>query len=429
MKTTRVASIHARQILDSRGRPTVEADVRLAGGAEGRGVSPSGASTGASEAHELRDRDSAWYGGRGVRKAVANVEGEIAAALQGRDALDQAGLDTLLREIDGTPRLERLGANAILAVSLAICRAAAIAVGHPLHQRIAELAGGTPSLPMPMTNILSGGLHAGRSMDVQDFLVMPVGAPDYHTGLHWICRVRQMAADLMAGQGLSTLLADEGGLSPGYAESRQALDLLSHAIEAAGLRLGEDVAIALDVASSALFRDGAYVFERAGRRYRAEELIVMIESWVRDYCILSVEDGLAEEDWENWAILTERLGRIQLVGDDLFTTNPDRIRRGIGRGVANSVLVKLNQNGTLSGTLEAIALARQAGYSTVISARSGETEDDFIAHLAVGTGGAQIKIGSVRSSERLAKYNTLLRLESQHTGLAYAGARGLSGRP
>jgi enolase len=427
MSATTIVSVRAREILDSRGRPTVEADVQLQGGAEGRGVSPSGASTGASEAYELRDGDPAWYGGRGVGKAVAGVNDEIAAAIAGRDALDQAAIDGLMRDLDGTAQLRRLGANGVLAVSLAVCRAAAAAERRPLHERIAALSGGRPSLPMPMVNILSGGLHAGRGMDVQDFLIMPVGAPDYRTGLHWIAKVRQSAAELMAEEGLSTLLADEGGLSPGYPDSRRALQLMVRAVEAAGLRPGEDMAIALDVAASSLIDGDCYVFPRADCDYSSADLIALIEGWVRDFPILSVEDGLGEEDWANWPELTRRLGHIQIVGDDLFTTNPGRIRKGMALGAANSVLVKVNQNGTLSGALEAVALAREAGYSTVISARSGETEDDFMSHLAVGTGGAQIKIGSVRSSERLAKYNTLLRLQDLHPQMAYAGRSGLAG--
>jgi enolase len=264
-------------------------------------------------------------------------------------------------------------------------------------------------------------------MDVQDFLAMPVGAPDYRTGLHWIAKVRQSAADLMAADGLTTLLADEGGLSPGFTDSRLALELMVRATEAAGLRPGEDIAIALDVAASSLIEGGVYPFKQAGVTYRSEEMIELIAAWARDFPILSVEDGLAEEDWDNWKALTARLGHIQLVGDDLFTTNPARIRKGIDLGVANSVLVKVNQNGALTGSLEAIALANRAGYSTVVSARSGETEDDFMSHLAVGAGARQIKVGSVRNSERLAKYNTLLRIEDMHP-MAYAGASGLAGR-
>jgi enolase len=427
MASASIVQVRAREILDSRGRPTVEADVVLENGAEGRGVSPSGASTGTNEAHELRDGNPEWYQGRSVGRAVSNVNGEIAAAIKGMDALDQAALDARLVTLDGDERLNRLGANGILAVSLAVVRAAAAAERRPVHVRIAELSGSQPSMPMPMVNILSGGLHAGRGMDVQDFLIQPVGATDYKTALHWIIKIRQTAADLMADQGLTTLLADEGGLSPGYEDSRQALDLVVRAIEAAGLRPGEDVVIALDVAATSLLDQGAYSLRRAGRTLGTAEMIEMVADWAAHYPIRSIEDALGEDDWAGWKTLTDRLGNIQLVGDDLFTTNPGRIAKGVAEGVANSVLIKVNQNGTLSGTLEAMALARKANYAPVVSARSGETEDDFIAHLAVGSGAGQIKIGSVRNSERLAKYNTLLRLDDLYD-LPYAAGSALAGR-
>jgi enolase len=426
MSGTTIVQVRAREILDSRGRPTVEADVVLQNGAEGRGVSPSGASTGTNEAHELRDGDPDWYQGRGVGRAVANVNGEIASAVKGLDALDQAALDARMVQLDGSDRLDRLGANGVLAVSLAAVRAAAAAERRPLHERIAELSKSIPSMPMPMVNILSGGLHAGRGMDVQDFLIQPVGAKDYRTALHWIIKVRQTAADLMAADGLPTLLADEGGLSPGYVDSVQALDLTVRAIEAAGLRPGEDVVIALDVAATSLVDNGAYRLQRAGKTLGTAEMIELVTGWVARYPIRSIEDALGEDDWAGWKILTDKLPNIQLVGDDLFTTNPGRIAKGVAEGVANSVLIKVNQNGALSGTLEAMALARAANYAPVVSARSGETEDDFIAHLAVGSGAGQIKIGSVRNSERLAKYNTLLRLDDLYE-LPYAGPSGLSG--
>jgi enolase len=424
MTVTKISNIHARQILDSRGRPTVEAEVTLADGTTARASAPSGASTGKAEAVELRYGGDAWEG-RGVRGAVANVTGEIAPLLAGRDVLDQAGIDGAMRAADGTANFARLGGNAVLAVSLAVARAAAFAQRQPLWRRFAELGGTEPTMPLPMVNILSGGLHAGRGMDVQDFLVVPVGAESYSQALDWICRVRGAAAALSAERGLPTLLADEGGLSPGFASSEEALDLMVDAFGKAGLEPGRQVAITLDIASSSLVdEEGAYPFKRQGRIYSAAELIDLQADWVARYPIVSIEDGLGEDDWDNWPELTRRLSQIQLVGDDLFATQPDRIQRGIDGGIANSALIKVNQNGTLSGTLEAIRTARDAGYATVISARSGETEDDFLADLAVGVAGGQIKIGSVRNSERQAKYNQLLRIEE--AGLPWAGTSGLA---
>jgi len=424
MTSMTIASIHGRQILDSRGRPTVEAEVALAGGVVARASAPSGASTGKAEAVELRDGGEAWEG-RGVLRAVAHVTGEIATRLKGHDVLDQAGIDAALRELDGTPNFARLGGNAVLSVSLAVARAGAFAQRQPLWRRFADLAGVDPTMPLPMVNILSGGLHAGRGMDVQDFLVMPVGAESYSQALDWICRVRASAARLCEARGLSTLLADEGGLSPGFGTSEEALDLMVEAFEAAGLVPGGDVAIALDIASSSLVDgEGAYPFPRQGRTYSAAEMIDLQAGWVERYPIISIEDGLGEDDWTNWPEMTRRLSRIQLVGDDLFATQPERIRRAIDAGIANSALIKVNQNGTVSGTLDAIRTARQAGYATVISARSGETEDDFLADLAVGVAGGQIKIGSVRNSERQAKYNQLLRIEEG--GLPWSGTSGVA---
>jgi enolase len=427
LSATSIAGIRARQILDSRGRPTLEAEVQLRGGSLGRASVPSGASTGAAEARELRDGDPAQYEGRGVRKAADNVMGEIRALLAGRDALDQRGIDSAMRALDGTPRLARLGGNAVLAVSLATLRAGADATGEPLHRRIATLMGtAQPTLPMPMVNILSGGLHAGRGMDVQDFLVIPVGAASYTQALDWVSRVRSAAAELLAARGITTLLADEGGLSPGFERSRTALDLMVAALERARLRPSEDAAIALDIASSSLVdAQRRYAFARLGRTYSSEEMIEELRGWLRDYPIVSIEDGLHEEDWASWPRLTRELGEIQLVGDDLFCTQPARIARGIAAGAANCVLVKVNQNGDFSGACDAIAEARRGGYATVISARSGETEDAFIADFAVGSAGGQIKVGSVRSSERLAKYNQLLRIEED--GLPFAGRAALAG--
>jgi enolase len=411
---SRITSLHARQVLDSRGRPTVEADVVLADGTTGRASVPSGASTGTHEAHELRDGDPLSFAGLGVTRAVAHVNGEIAEAVRGRDAVDQRGVDAALVELDGTPNLSRLGANAVLGVSLAVCRAAAAARGQQLYERIAELSGTPePVLPMPMVNILSGGLHAGRGMDVQDFLAVPVGARSLAQAVDLVSRVRAAAAELMAGRGLTTLLADEGGLSPGLATGAEALELMTDATEHAGLVPGRDIAIAIDVAAHSFYdpHTGDYHLAREGRRVTGAELSDLIADWVRDYPVVSVEDALDEDDWAGWKELTARLGdRVRLIGDDLFTTHPDRLDRGVAEGCANGVLVKVNQNGTLSGTLEVIAAARRAGYAPVVSARSGETEDHFIADLAVGTAAGQIKIGSVRCSDRLAKYNQLLRI-------------------
>jgi len=412
-------------VLDSRGRPTIEAEIRVAGGAIGRAVVPSGASTGRHEAHELRDDDASVYEGRGVLRAVAHINGEIASALRGMDAREQSAIDSRLREIDGTPDLRRLGANAILGASLAACRAAAAQEGRPVYRRIAELCGvAAPILPLPMVNILSGGAHARRGMDLQDFLVIPLAATTYAEALEMVVAVRAAADVVATRRGLTSLLADEGGLSPGFPTSDQALDLMIEVIEQAGFRPGDDVAIALDCAASELCAQaGLYRFSREGVERTTDEMIEMVGRLVARYPILSIEDPLDQEDWEGWRRLTARFGRRQIVGDDLFTTDPGRIAHGIELGTANSVLIKVNQIGTLSGALAALRLARDAGYGLVVSARSGETEDPFIADLAVGTASGQIKIGSVRSSERLSKYNQLLRIEEEVGH--YAGASAL----
>jgi enolase len=426
---TSIAKLLARQILDSRGRPTVEVDAWLAGGTFGRASVPSGASTGAAEAHELRDGDPTHYAGLGVLKAVANVNGEIAQALRGFDSLEQERIDAMLVALDGTPQLKRLGANAVLGVSLALCRAAAQASDQQLYQRIAQLSGVTrPTLPLPMTNILSGGLHAGRGMDVQDFLAVPVRAASIAEAIHLLSRVRNAASEISAQRGLPTLLADEGGLGPGLESGRAALQLMVDAIEHAGLQPGADIAIAIDVAASTLRRpDGRYGFTREGLGRSAAEVIDMLAAWASEFPVASIEDGLGEEDWQGWADLTRTLGgRIQLVGDDLFATNAARLQRGIRERAANGVLVKANQNGTVSGTLAVIAQARAAGYRTVVSARSGETEDAFMSDIAVGSGAGQIKIGSLRTSSTVAKYNQLLRIE-EHSGAGYAGFAAMRG--
>ena len=429
MSAVAIRSVHAREILDSRGRPTVEVDAILEDGSFGRASVPSGASTGAAEAHELRDGDSVRYAGLGVQKAVTNVNGEIARALRGTDGVDQRQLDDRLRELDGTPQLRRLGANATLAVSLAVCRAAAASHGQALYERIAELAETRPTLPLPMTNILSGGLHAGRGIDVQDFLAVPMRAASIDAAIHLLARVRSAATEVSRERGLPTLLADEGGLSPGCETGHAALQLMVESIERAGLIPGEDISIAIDVAATTLKRaDGLYRLAREGRELSSEAMIGMIEAWVCDFPVVSVEDGLDQEDWAGWKVLTERLGsKLQLVGDDLFATNPQRLARGVSEGIANGVLIKANQNGTLSGTLDVIAQARAAGYATIVSARSGETEDTFMSDLAVGTAAGQIKIGSLRTSSTVAKYNQLLRIE-EHSGASFAGAAALASR-
>jgi enolase len=432
-----IHSIHGRQVFDSRGRPTVEVEVSLDGGVMARASVPSGASTGTHEAHELRDGDMAFFNGLGVTAAAGHVNGEIAAALTGRDALDQVSCDTLLRELDGTTTLSRLGANAILGTSLAICRASARHIGQPLFRRIADLAGVTgPVLPMPMVNIISGGLHARHGMDVQDFLIIPVGASTMLEAIHLAARIRDATTAVCADRGLPTLLADEGGLSPGCRTGREALELLMTGIERAKLEPGRDVAIAIDVAATSLYdrATGTYQLRREGRTASRDDMIDLVTSWIDEFPILSIEDPLDEEDWAGWTELTSRIGgRVHLIGDDLFTTDVERLRKGIASGCATGILVKLNQNGTLTGTLQVVALAREAGYVPVVSARSGETEDDLLADLAVGTAARQIKVGSVRSSERLAKYNQLLRIaETPDLGLsayptpARAPAEGLS---
>ncbi len=428
--STPIRTVRARQILDSRGRPTVEADVSLADGSFGRASVPSGASTGSAEAHELRDGDPDCYGGLSVLKAVANVNGDIAAALSGRDALDQHGVDQAMLALDGTPQLARLGANALLAVSIAVARAGAAAQRQPLFERVREIAGGTQlAMPVPMVNILSGGLHAGRGMDVQDFLAMPVRASSIADAIQIVSRVRNAATEEARARGLPTLLADEGGISPGLPTGRDALEMMLSIIERAGLMPGADIVIAIDVAAAALQQsDGRYALAREDRHASSAEMIEMLAGWVRDYPVVSIEDGLGEEDWPAWAELTRQVGSsVQLVGDDLFTTHPERLARGVHERVGNGVLVKANQNGTLSGTIDLIAQAKAAGYATIVSARSGETEDAFMSDLAVGTGAGQIKIGSLRTSSTVAKYNQLLRIE-EVCKAPYAGISALAGR-
>lgn len=425
---TSISRIHGRQVLDSRGRPTVEVDVLLEDGSEGRASVPSGASTGRHEAHELRDGDPGDYSGQGVLQAVANVNGELRQHLCGSDGGDQAGLDRAIRTLDGTTNLARLGANAVLATSLAVARAASFSYGLPLYRYIARLTkgGNSPSLPMPMVNILSGGAHAGRGMDLQDFLMVPVSAPSYHEALKMIEKVRAAAAELLREAGGTSLLADEGGLSPRFARVDQSLDLMLRAFEAAGLKPGVDAAIALDVAASELREGDIYRMAGEGRDLSSNAMVELMASIVRRYPVVSIEDALDQDDWTGWDAITRALPAIQLVGDDLFATNLSRLEEGLAKGVANAALIKVNQNGSLSGTLDVLNKATEAGYATVVSARSGETEDAFIADLAVGTGAGQIKIGSVRNSERLAKYNQLLRI-AEDDSLPFAGMSGFAG--
>jgi enolase len=406
---SQIEHVHARQILDSRGNPTVEAELSLRSGAYGRAAVPSGASTGEFEATELRDGGEAW-GGKGVSQAVRNVEGEIADAIRGSDALDQRGLDEALIALDGTPNKSRLGANAILAVSLAAAHAAAAEEGLPLWRYLGGEA--ARILPVPMMNVLNGGVHADNKVDFQEFMVVPCGASSYSESLRMGTEVFHALRKTLHDRGLATAVGDEGGFAPDLDSNEAALEALIEGIRAAGYEPDRDVAIAMDPATSELYADGAYVLDSEGRALSASELADYWADIVDRYPVLSLEDGMDEEDWEGWKALTDRLGdRIQLVGDDLFVTNVERLRRGIESGVANSILIKVNQIGTLTETLDAIRVARDAGYTAVMSHRSGETEDVTIADLAVATGCGQIKTGAPSRSDRVAKYNQLLRIE------------------
>jgi enolase len=402
-----IARVQGRQILDSRGNPTVEVDVELASGALGRAAVPSGASTGVHEAVELRDGGAEW-GGKGVSKAVANVNGEIAGEVGGLDALDQAALDRRLIELDGTPNKGRLGANAILGVSLAVAKAAAAESGQPLYRHLGGEDAAT--LPVPMLNVINGGAHADNSIELQEFMIVPVDAPSFREGLRLGVEVYHSLKKLLSERGLSTLVGDEGGFAPDLESSEAAIEVILEAAERAGHR--ERVAIALDPATSEVFSDGVYRFE--GREKQSSEMPGFWAGLCERFPIVSIEDGLAEDDWDAWAQLTSELGdRVQLVGDDLFVTNPERLRQGIERGVGNSILVKVNQIGTLTETIEAVRLAQASGYTAVMSHRSGETEDATIADLAVALGTGQIKTGAPARSDRTAKYNQLLRIEGE----------------
>jgi len=423
---TAIEWITAHEILDSRGQPTLEALVGLANGATGLAQVPSGASTGTFEAHELRDGDPRRYSGKGVLRAVENILGPIQSELRGEDALNQARIDQLMIDLDGTPNKSQLGANAILAVSLATAKAAANAVGLPLYRYL----GGPFAnlLPVPLMNVLNGGAHADNNLDTQEFMIVPIGAPSFREALRYGAEVFAALKQVLRQRGLSTGVGDEGGFAPNLDSNAAALDLLMTAIEQAGYRPGEDIALALDVAANELLQDGQYHFE--GKARSAEQMVNYYEQLLANYPILSLEDGLAEEDWSGWQAMTARLGsRVQLVGDDLFVTNPARLQKGIDSGAANAILIKLNQIGTLTETVSTIQLAVQAGFRTLISHRSGETEDTTIADLAVATRAGQIKTGSLCRSERIAKYNQLLRIEDELGEAAvYAGRVGLGPR-
>jgi len=427
MPMMNVADIHAREVLDSRGNPTVEAEVTLADGARGRAIVPSGASTGEHEAVELRDDDNQRFLGKGVLKAVENVNGEIADALANFDASDQRILDQRMIELDGTENKGRLGANAILAVSMAAARASATAFGLPLYRYLGGAAANT--LPVPMMNILNGGAHADNNVDFQEFMVMPVGAESFSEALRWGVEVFHTLKGVLKKRGYNTAVGDEGGFAPSVKSNVEAIEVVLEAIQQAGYKPGEEIAIALDPAASELYKDGKYVFKKSDKSAKSsEEMVRYWAKWANDYPIVSLEDGLAEDDWEGWALLTEELGdKIQLVGDDLFVTNVERLQEGIDKHVANSILIKVNQIGTVSETLDAIDLARRNAYTSVISHRSGESEDTFIADLAVATGAGQIKTGSASRTDRIAKYNQLLRIEEELGGAArFLGLKALN---
>lgn len=434
MSKATIARIHGREILDSRGNPTVEVDVVLDSGHRGRAAVPSGASTGAHEAVELRDGDKRRYHGKGVLTAVGHVNDEMARALRGADAADQRGIDEQLIHLDGTANKSRLGANAVLGVSLATARAAAALVDLALYQYLSGLASAAGLaqdllLPVPLMNILNGGRHAQTKVDFQEFMVVPAGAPTFAEGLRWGAEVFHALKDTLHARGLGTGQGDEGGFAPELAANEDAMTLLVEAIERAGHEPGREVFIALDPAASEFYRGGRYQLEGEGRIFDVNQLVERWQSWIDRYPVISIEDGLAEDDWDGWRALTNALGnRVQLVGDDLFVTNVVRLNRGVEAGVANSILIKLNQIGTLTETLETIAAARRAGYTAVISHRSGETEDTFIADLAVATGAGQIKSGAPSRSERVAKYNRLLQIEEEvGTAARYPGRAAFAG--
>ena len=422
-----IAEIRGRQVLDSRGNPTVEAEVRLDDGTVGRAIVPSGASTGEHEAVELRDGDKKVYVGKGVLKAVENVNGEIADAVSGLDTADQRGLDQKMIELDGTENKGRLGANALLAVSMATSRAAANSLNVPLYRYLG--GAGANTLPTPMMNILNGGAHADNNVDFQEFMVMPVGAESFSEALRWGVEVFHTLKGVLKKRGYNTAVGDEGGFAPSVKSNVEAIEVVLEAIQQAGYKPGEQIAIALDPAASEFFQDGKYVFKKSDKSSKSsDDMVRFWTKWANDYPIVSLEDGLAENDWEGWANLTKELsGKIQLVGDDLFVTNVEFLQKGIDSNVANSILIKVNQIGTVSETLDAIDLARRNGYTSIISHRSGETEDTFIADLAVATGAGQIKTGSASRTDRIAKYNQLLRIEEElGSGARFLGLKALN---
>jgi enolase len=424
---TNIAEIRGRQVLDSRGNPTVEAEVWLADGTVGRAIVPSGASTGEHEAVELRDGDQGVYVGKGVLKAVENVNGEIAEALANYDAADQRALDQKMTELDGTENKGRLGANAMLAVSMAAARASANSFDLPLYRYLG--GAGANTLPTPMMNILNGGAHADNNVDFQEFMVMPVGAPSFSEALRWGVEVFHTLKGVLKKRGYNTAVGDEGGFAPSVKSNVEAIEVVLEAIQQAGYKPGEEIAIALDPAASEFFQDGKYVFKKSDKSSKSsDDLVRFWAKWANDYPIVSIEDGLAENDWEGWSNLTKELGgKIQLVGDDLFVTNVEFLQKGIDENVANAILIKVNQIGTVSETLDAIHLARRNGYTSIISHRSGETEDTFIADLAVATGAGQIKTGSASRTDRIAKYNQLLRIEEElGDGARFLGLKALN---
>jgi len=409
---TELIDVMAREILDSRGNPTIEVDVVLACGAKGRAAVPSGASTGTREALELRDNQETRFMGKGVLNAVVNVNEVIAPEIIGYDAMDQAGLDRTMQDIDGTDNKSRLGANAILGVSMAAARAAANASEIPLYQHIGGI--NARVLPVPMMNIINGGAHAANNLDIQEFMILPFGADSIAQAVQMGAETFHNLAKILKGEGLSTAVGDEGGFAPNLKSNEEALEYIINAIEAAGYRPGKDIGITLDAAASEFYKDGKYIFASEGRELSARELIDYYEKLVEKYPLYSIEDGLAEDDWDSWEIMTQQLGNsIQIVGDDIFVTNPDIFQKGIREGIGNSILIKLNQIGTVTETLDTIQMAKESGYTTVISHRSGETEDFFIADLAVGVNAGQIKTGSLSRSDRVAKYNQLMRIEEK----------------
>jgi enolase len=431
--STKITSVHGREILDSRGNPTVEAEVRLDGGAMGRAAVPSGASTGEHEAIELRDGDKARYLGKGVRKAATNVNDAIAKVVKGLDASDQRTLDTRMIEADGTENKSKFGANAILAVSMAAARAAAAASGKPLYKYLSKYSSDPSAslLPVPMMNIVNGGAHADNSVDVQEFMVMPIGAGNFHEALRWGAEVFHHLKSVLKKNGYSTAVGDEGGFAPNLKSNEEALERVLEAIAVAGYKPGEQIAIALDPASSEFYDRTAkkYVFKKSDKSSRTSgEMAEFWAGWVRQYPIVSIEDGMAEDDWDGWKTLTRALGgKIQLVGDDAFVTNPKIFSRGISEGIGNAILIKLNQIGSVTETIEAVEMARKAKYAAIVSHRSGETEDAFIADFAVAMGTGQIKTGSASRTDRIAKYNQLLRIEEElGTAARFPGRKALA---